>query len=75
MVEPFTVYRRLAATIRATLEMDGHDEEKTGSELLAIAHNGNLSNGRMFPIIESFTGNKIDRAYAESRADGSRSTK
>ena len=32
-------------------------EEKTGSEVLALAHNGNLSNGRMFPIIESFTGN------------------
>ena len=42
-------------------------EEKTGSEILAIAHNGNLSNGRMFPIIESFTGKKIDRAYAEGR--------
>ena len=42
-------------------------EEKTGSEMLALAHNGNLSNGRMFPIIESFTGNKIDRAYADGR--------
>jgi hypothetical protein len=28
-------------------------EEKTGAQILAIAHNGNLSNGRMFPIIES----------------------
>jgi hypothetical protein len=43
-------------------------EEKTRGRLLAIAHNGNLSNGRMFPIIESFTGKKIDRAYAENRA-------
>ena len=42
-------------------------EEKTGGEVLAIAHNGNLSNGRMFPIIESFTGKKIDREYAENR--------
>jgi hypothetical protein len=42
-------------------------EEKTGAQILAIAHNGNLSNGRMFPIIESFTSKKIDRAYAESR--------
>jgi hypothetical protein len=31
-------------------------EEKTGGEVLAIAHNGNLSNGVMFPLIESFTG-------------------
>jgi hypothetical protein len=43
-------------------------EEKTGGDVLAIAHNGNLSNGRMFPIIESFTGNPIDREYAEARA-------
>ena len=42
-------------------------EEKTGGEVLAIAHNGNLSNGRMFPIIEPGTGKKIDRAYAETR--------
>jgi hypothetical protein len=43
-------------------------EEKTGGNVLAIAHNGNLSNGRMFPIIESFTGKPVDRAYAEQRA-------
>ena len=36
--------------------------------MLAIAHNGNLSNGRMFPLIESFTGKPIDREYAETRA-------
>jgi len=43
-------------------------EEKTGSELLTLAHNGNGSNGRMFPIIESFTGKPVDREYAELRA-------
>ena len=43
-------------------------EDKTGGRVLAIAHNGNLSNGRMFPIIESFTGKPIDREYAETRA-------
>ncbi len=42
-------------------------EQTTGSQVLAIAHNGNLSNGRMFPVIESFTGKRIDRAYAEGR--------
>ena len=36
--------------------------------MLAIPHNGNLSNGRMFPMIESFTGKPIDREYAETRA-------
>jgi hypothetical protein len=42
-------------------------EDKTGGDVLAIAHNGNLSNGRMFPIIEPGTGKKIDREYAETR--------
>jgi hypothetical protein len=43
-------------------------EEKTGGDVLAIAHNGNLSNGRMFPIIESFTGKRVDREYVEQSA-------
>ena len=43
-------------------------EQKTGGNVLAIAHNGNLSNGRMFPIIESFTGKRVDKAYVEQRA-------
>lgn len=43
-------------------------EEKTGGNVLAIAHNGNLSNGRMFPVIESFTNKPVDREYAEQRA-------
>jgi Protein of unknown function (DUF3604) len=43
-------------------------EEKTGGNVLAIAHNGNLSNGRMFPVIESFTGKPVDREYAGQRA-------
>ncbi len=43
-------------------------QEKTGGRVLAIAHNGNLSNGRMFPLIESFSGKPVDREYAEQRA-------
>jgi hypothetical protein len=43
-------------------------EDKTGGNVLAIAHNGNLSNGRMFPLIESFTGKPVDKEYAETRA-------
>ena len=43
-------------------------EQKTGGSVLAIAHNGNISNGRMFPIIESFTGRPVDKEYAEQRA-------
>jgi hypothetical protein len=43
-------------------------QDKTGGRLLAIAHNGNLSNGIMFPLVESFTGNPVDLAYARTRA-------
>jgi hypothetical protein len=43
-------------------------EDKTGGQILALAHNGNLSNGIMFPILDSFTGQPLDRAYAETRA-------
>jgi len=42
-------------------------EERTGGRLLAIAHNGNLSNGNMFPMVETLHGRPVDRAYAESR--------
>ena len=41
-------------------------EEATGTEVLAIPHNGNLSNGRMFTV-ETFAGNPLTRADAELR--------
>jgi hypothetical protein len=68
-VEPFTVYKPHGSDDPRDLwKWMAAYEEKTGGEVLAIAHNGNLSNGRMFPIIESFTGRPIDREYAETRA-------
>jgi hypothetical protein len=42
-------------------------EAQTGGEVMAIAHNGNLSNGMMFPD-SSVDGKPINRAYAELRA-------
>jgi len=42
-------------------------EDKTGGKLLAIPHNGNLSNGQMFALID-MQGNPLTRAYAEERA-------
>ncbi len=42
-------------------------EEKTGGRILAIAHNGNMSNGVLFPIVDTFTGKPFDRAWAETR--------
>ena len=68
-VEPFTVYKPHGSDDPRDLwKWMAAYEEKTGGEVLTIAHNGNLSNGRMFPIIESFTGKPIDREYAETRA-------
>lgn len=43
-------------------------EEKTGGSVLAIPHNGNLSNGIMFPVEEAYTGKKLDKNYVEQRS-------
>lgn len=68
VVEPFTTLKPLGSDNPVDLwKWMASAEQKTGSELLAIAHNGNLSNGRMFPVVEAF-GKKVDRAYSETRA-------
>ena len=43
-------------------------EEKTGGRVLALAHNGNVSNGLMFPEINPETGRPLTESYAETRA-------
>ena len=43
--------------------MDG--QRKAGNELLAISHNANLSDGRMYPTDVDLQGRPIDKAYAE----------
>jgi len=43
-------------------------EATTGGSALALAHNGNLSNGIMFPVDAQYTGRALDRLYVESRA-------
>lgn len=45
--------------------MDG--QRKSGNDLLAISHNANLSDGRMFPTEVDSRGRPIDAAYASSR--------
>jgi hypothetical protein len=72
-VEPFTTMKPLGSDNPRDLWKWMSDyEQKTGGSVLAIAHNGNLSNGRMFPIIESFTGRRVDRQYVEQRAQWER---
>ncbi|MEL7450509.1 MAG: DUF3604 domain-containing protein [Pseudomonadota bacterium] len=43
-------------------------ESKTGGNALAIAHNGNLSNGWMFPMRKTYPGGKVDKNYVQLRA-------
>lgn len=67
-VEPLTTMKPAGSDNPVDLWswMDAY-EKKTGGRVLAIAHNGNLSNGLMFPMVEAF-GKKIDRNYVETRA-------
>ncbi len=75
------IFRGDADTARRTLPFSQFDsqnpedlwktlaefEAKTGAEVLAIPHNGNLSNGRMFNV-ETFDGKPLTREVAELRA-------
>ncbi|WP_425043171.1 DUF3604 domain-containing protein [Primorskyibacter sp. S87] len=43
-------------------------ESKSGGRAFTIAHNGNLSNGIMFPTEKRFTGDTVDEEYVTKRA-------
>jgi hypothetical protein len=46
-----------------------HYEEKTGGRVLALAHNGNMSNGIMFPVeVNPATGKPLTTDYMKERA-------
>ena len=65
-VPPDAVQRaRLVHPVELWNWMDG--QRKAGNELLAISHNANLSDGRMFPTEVDSKGRPIDAAYAASR--------
>ena len=67
-VEPYTTLRPLGSdNPRDLWRWLGAYEQKTGGQILAIPHNGNLSNGIMFPLVDSFTGQDLDREYAATR--------
>jgi len=69
LLEPFTAGPPMGSTNPVDLWkwMDRY-EEKTAGQVLAIAHNGNMSNGIMFPERITFTGDKVDKEYVEARA-------
>ena len=67
-VVPFTCYPPMGSINPLHLwEWMESYESKTGGNVLAIAHNGNLSNGTMFPMVEAF-GKALDADYVQQRA-------
>jgi hypothetical protein len=68
LVEPFTMTPPMGSPNPVDLWNWMSDyEKKTAGQVLAIAHNGNLSNGIMFPETKAF-GKKIGKEYVETRA-------
>lgn len=55
--DPKSLYKWLAAY-----------EKDTGGRVFAFAHNGNLSNGWMFPTKKTYHGGVVDKAYVMDRA-------
>ncbi len=69
MMEPYTTLKPLGSdNPRDLWNWLQAYEDKTGGQIMAIAHNGNLSNGIMFPLRDSFTNKRLDREYAETRS-------
>ena len=69
MMEPYTTLKPLGSdNPRDLWNWLQTYEDKTGGQIMAIAHNGNLSNGIMFPLRDSFTNKRLDREYAETRS-------
>jgi hypothetical protein len=59
--------------IGTTYPLDLYDyladyESKTGGKVFALAHNGNLSNGWMFPTEQTYAGGVVDENYVKLRA-------
>ena len=70
MIEPYTTTPPLGSpNPRDLWKWMANWEEKTGGQMLAIPHNGNLSNGWMFPLVDNFNqDNPFDDTYLKNRA-------
>jgi Protein of unknown function (DUF3604) len=67
LVQPFTVYPPYGSDNPAKLwEWMANYEDKTSGSVLAIPHNGNLSNGIMFPVETEFS-EPLDQQYVQTR--------
>ncbi len=72
-VEPYTTYPPGSPNPRDLWKWMDAYEAKTGGQVLAIPHNGNLSNGMMFALVDDFNGRKpLDAEYARTRQDRER---
>ena len=68
-VVPYTTQAPIGSTDPLDLyEWLENFEAKTSGSALAIAHNGNLSNGLMFPVDAQYTGGRINKKYVTKRA-------
>ena len=66
---PFTTYPPLGSeNPRELWKWLANYEARTGGDVLAIAHNGNLSNGIMFPIRAQYDNKRLDKNYVQQRA-------
>ncbi len=69
MVTPLTTQPPLGTTDPLDLYKWLEDyETKTGGKAFALAHNGNLSNGWMFPTDKTYHKGKVDAEYVRLRA-------
>lgn len=70
MIEPYTTTPPLGSpNPRDLWQWMENWQQKTGGQILAIPHNGNLSNGWMFPLVDNFDAdNPLDDTYFKSRS-------
>jgi hypothetical protein len=67
-VEPYTTLEPLGSPDPMDLwKWMANYEKVTGGDMLALAHNGNMSNGIMFPVDKQYTGRKLDKTYIQER--------
>ena len=68
-VLPMTTIRPLGSTDPLDLyKWLGNYEDNTRGRAFALAHNGNLSNGWMFPTDKTYAGGEVNREYVQQRA-------
>ena len=69
MMEPYTTMPPLGSPDPRDLwQWMATYEEKTRGDVLALAHNGNLANGIMFPETAQWNGRELDKEYVVQRA-------